>query len=129
METLQIGQLARAAGVSVRAVRHYDQLGLLTAARADNHYRLFTPQDIERVRLIQLFLSVGFTLDEIRRWAPCFGGGHPTDQPPPPEMSAFYARKLAALDAQLLALQRLRDKLAQQARAFDELAPPPAQRP
>ncbi|PTA68530.1 MerR family transcriptional regulator [Deinococcus arcticus] len=129
MQRLRIGQVARAAGVSVRAVRHYDQLGLLTAERADNQYRLFAPADIERVRLIQLFLSVGFTLDEIRRGAPCFAGAVPTLGPPREDMAAFYTRKLAALDAQLLALQRVRDQLAQQASAFEAHTPAPTPHP
>ncbi|UBV45422.1 MerR family transcriptional regulator (plasmid) [Deinococcus taeanensis] len=118
METLRIGQLAKATGVSVRAIRHYDQLGLLTSSREDNRYRAFHPEDIDRVRLIQLFLSVGFKLDEVRRWSPCFGGGFRPDDLPLEEMTAFYLRKVAVLDTQIASLQRLRDKLAAEASSF-----------
>lgn len=112
---MRIGQLAGATGVSVRALRHYDGLGLLTPARTDNHYRVFQPGDIECVRLIQLLLGVGFKLDEIRSWVPCFQDGHTTLDAPLDEVRALYARKLADMDAQLTALHRLRDRLAAEA--------------
>jgi MerR family copper efflux transcriptional regulator len=126
---MRIGQLAGATGVSVRAIRHYDGLGLLTAVRADNQYRVFQPEDVERVRLIQLLLGVGFRLDEIRRWVPCFQDGHTTLDAPLHEVRAVYARKLADMDAQLSALHRLRDRLAVEANRLgaqvqDELLSP-----
>jgi len=122
VEALRIGQVAKATGVSVRAIRHYDRLGLLTAERADNRYRIFQAQDIERVRLIQLFLGVGFSLDEIRRWAPCFAGGRLPDDMSPHDMTAFYTRKVALLDTQIMALQHLRDKLTSEAGHFEAQA-------
>ena len=67
---MRIGQLASATGVSVRAIRHYDGLGLLAATREDNRYRVFQAEGFERVKLIQLFLGSGFRLDEIRERVP-----------------------------------------------------------
>jgi MerR family copper efflux transcriptional regulator len=122
MDDLRIGQVAKATGVSVRAIRHYDQIGLLTSTRADNRYRVFQPEDVERVKLIQLFLSVGFRLDEVRRWAPCFRDRYATLDTSLQEAQALYARKIADVDAQLAALQRLRDKLATEARRMEEQA-------
>lgn len=119
---MRIGQLAGATGVSVRALRHYGGLGLLTPARADNHYRVFQPEDIERVRLIQLLLGVGFKLDEIRHWVPCFQDGHTTLDAPLHEVRALYARKLAEVDTQLAALQRVRNRLAMEANRLDAQA-------
>lgn len=104
--------------MSVRAIRHYDQLGLLVSTRSENTYRVFQPEDIERVKLIQLFLGVGFKLDEIRRSAPCFGGGYTPDDAPIEEMMAFYTRKIHVLDAQLTAMHRVRAKLAAEADAL-----------
>lgn len=122
VESLRIGHLAKATGVSVRAIRHYDHLGLLTSTRADNRYRVFQPEDVERVKLIQLFLGVGFKLAEIRRWAPCFRDRQATLDTPLQEVHALYARKIADVDVQLAALQRLRDKLAAEARRIEEQA-------
>jgi MerR family copper efflux transcriptional regulator len=122
VETLRIGQLAGATSVSVRALRLYGGLGLLTPARADNPYRVFQPGDIERVRLIQLLLGGGFKFDEIRQWVPCFQDGHTTFDVPLHEVHALYARKLADMNAQPITLQRLRNRLAVEANRLEAQA-------
>ncbi|MFC4425270.1 MerR family transcriptional regulator [Deinococcus navajonensis] len=119
---MRIGQLASATGVSARAIRHYDGLGLLTAARGDNRYRAFQAEDVERVKLIQLFLGAGFKLDEIRERVPCFRYGHATLGAPVEEVRALYARKIADVNAQITALQRLRAKLETDARHLEAQA-------
>ncbi|NTY02392.1 MerR family transcriptional regulator [Deinococcus sp. JMULE3] len=112
---MRIGELAARTGTSVRALRHYDQAGVLSSVRQENGYRTFTPDDIARVRLIRLFLSVGFTLDEIRRFAPCWQDGHGPDDPAGNDVAAdFYRRKLADIDAQLRDLHVIRDRLTTQ---------------
>ena len=64
--TLRSGDLARMAGVSRDAIRHYERKGLLPAAqRAQNGYRRYPPQALDRVRLIRGALSIGFTMDEL----------------------------------------------------------------
>ena len=109
---MQIGQLAKRTGVSVRALRHYDGLGLLKASRADNRYRVFCEEDVERVRLIQLFLGIGFRLDEIRCYAPCFQDTASADlDVPAADVLAFLRRKLTELDIHIAAMQALRHKL------------------
>ena len=71
--------------------------------------------NVARVRLIRLFLSVGFTLDEIRRFAPCWQAGRSPDDPVEADVAAdFYRRKLADIDAQLRDLQVIRDRLTTQ---------------
>lgn len=114
MDGWRIGELAKATGASVRSIRHYDALGLLTPDRAENRYRAFRPEDADRVRLIRLFLSVGFTLDEVRRFAPCFKAEGATLDAHAGEIEVFYARKLAEVDERLAALTELRARLARQ---------------
>ncbi|WP_045234774.1 MerR family transcriptional regulator [Deinococcus pimensis] len=122
MEKLRIGQVSTATGVSVRAIRHYDQLGLLSATREDNRYRVFHATDVDRVRLIQLFLSVGFTLDEIGRWAPCFQDDPTSSGATVEDLRAFYTRKIADVTNRIDAMTLLRGKLTAQLRALDERA-------
>lgn len=105
-----------------RPIRNYDQLVLFTSTRADNRYQVFQAQDIERVRLIQLFLGIGFALDEMRRWPPCFAGDRLPDDTPQQDMAAFYFPKVVLLDAQITALQQLRNKLTMEARRFNAQA-------
>ncbi|WP_082505659.1 MerR family transcriptional regulator [Deinococcus sp. Leaf326] len=112
---MRIGELATHTGSSVRALRHYEHAGVLSSVRQDNGYRWFTPEDIARVRLIRMFVSVGFTLDEIRRFAPCWQEGRGPEDPVDAEVAPeFYRRKLADIDAQLRDLQIIRARLTAQ---------------
>ena len=107
---MRIGELAKHTGVSVRALRHYCELGLLSPIRHSNQYREFGHGDIERVRLIRLFLSVGFCLEEIRDYAPCWCSSE-AENVSSNDIRAFYTRKLAELDAQLADMQVVRARL------------------
>ncbi len=63
-----IGEVAKLARVSVRTLRHYDAVGLLTpSARSEAGYRLYAPADLERLQQILFFRELGFHLAEIRR--------------------------------------------------------------
>ena len=66
IETDSIGELARAAGVSVRALHHYDAIGLLSPARtAENGYRVRIRGDALRLQEILFYRAAGLPLAEI----------------------------------------------------------------
>lgn len=59
--------LARASETTVHTVRHYTRQGLLKPVRnPDNQYRLYRPQDIDRLRFIREAQRLGFGLKEVR---------------------------------------------------------------
>ena len=63
-----VHQLASLAGVSVRTLHHYDQIGLLTpSARSAAGYRLYGTEDLMRLQQILLFKELDLPLAEIRR--------------------------------------------------------------
>ncbi len=63
---LRIGHLAQLSGVSADTIRHYERLGLLgKAPRSGGGYRLFPPSAVDRVRLIQRAVRVGFSLRQL----------------------------------------------------------------
>jgi DNA-binding transcriptional MerR regulator len=66
---LTIGQAARLAGVTPKALRHYDQIGLLRPAEVDpaTGYRRYHGEQVERARLIRRLRDLELPLDEIRR--------------------------------------------------------------
>lgn len=66
-ELLQVGDLARAVGKTVRAIHLYEELGLLKAhERSKGRYRLFTHDAIVRARWIIKLQSLGLSLSEIQ---------------------------------------------------------------
>ena len=70
-----IGELARAASVPTSTVRYYEREGILRpAGRSSSNYRLYSQQDVERLRFIRAGQATGFTLrdvTELLRPAPC----------------------------------------------------------
>jgi DNA-binding transcriptional MerR regulator len=62
----RIGELARVAGVTVRTLHHYDELGLLTpSVRTGGGHRLYTAADVERLYRLLALRGLGLPLDEI----------------------------------------------------------------
>lgn len=61
-----VGQVAALAGVTVRTLHHYDEIGLLSPTeRSPGGYRLYGDADLERLRQILYYRELGFPLDEI----------------------------------------------------------------
>lgn len=64
---LTVKAVADLAGISIRALHHYDQIGLLKpAGQSASGYRLYSQQDLERLQQILFFRELGFGLKEIR---------------------------------------------------------------
>ncbi len=63
-----VGEVCELAGVSVRTLHHYDEIGLLApSGRSDAGYRLYSHQDLERLQEILVWRQLGFGLQEIQR--------------------------------------------------------------
>lgn len=64
---MQIHELARLSGVSVRTLHHYDNIGLLRPSRrTENGYRDYSDRDLDRLQQILLFRACGFSLENIQ---------------------------------------------------------------
>ncbi len=65
--TLQVGDLARESGKTVRAIHLYEELDLLRpAGRSKGRYRLYGPEALARIRWIGKLQDMGFSLTEIQ---------------------------------------------------------------
>lgn len=107
---MQVGELAAAAGVSVRSVRHYERAGLLRAVRRPNGYREFDAASVARVRTIRDLIDTGFTVQEILSLAPCLDGADCAARCGA-RTAALYRRKLERIDAQMRTLRTLRTRI------------------
>lgn len=73
---MRIGEVARAAGVSVKTVRHYESLGLIRSTRRSNGYRDY-PDDAPRlVAEAHALGRVGIRLDQTRPFLDCLVAGN-----------------------------------------------------
>lgn len=115
---MRIGDAAAAAGTTPRALRFYEQRGLLTPPpRTATGQREYGPREVTRVRMIRELLSLGLTVEDIRSCADRLhlleGDTLPSHRGPGCSPgSGVVERRLAALDAEIARLSRLREKLA-----------------
>lgn len=64
--THHIGAVAERTGLSLRTLRHYDEVGVVTpSGRSEGGFRLYTDADIERILLVRRMKPLGFSLDEM----------------------------------------------------------------
>ncbi len=66
-EALKVGELARRTGLTIRALHHYDEIGLLKPSEhSEAGYRLYTAGDVARLQQVLSLRQLGFSLEEVR---------------------------------------------------------------
>ncbi|OQS15597.1 MerR family transcriptional regulator [Nocardia donostiensis] len=105
---MRIGELAEQAGVSVRSLRYYEEHGLLASTRSAGGQRIYTPGDVDRVRLLQRFYAAGLSSRTIADLLPCVyaPSAEQTD-----ETWARLMEERRRLDDRIADLLRARDAL------------------
>ncbi|VTR62619.1 MerR family transcriptional regulator [Actinobacillus pleuropneumoniae] len=110
---MKIGELSRETGASIRSIRHYEKQKLITAIRMENGYREFNESDIERIKTIQNYLTLGLTTLEIKQVLDCqlqYGDAE-TDENCETEMQVQYEEKLDEIKEKINALTDLQNRL------------------
>ena len=64
---LQIGEVARRVDLSIRTIRHWEDMGLITpSARSSGGFRLYSEEDVARIRLLRFMKPLNLTLEQMR---------------------------------------------------------------
>ncbi|MET7884398.1 MerR family transcriptional regulator [Streptomyces avermitilis] len=108
---MRIGELGRATGATPRALRHYEQAGLIASRRAANGYRVYDEAAVTRVRNIRHLLAAGLTLDDVRVFLPCLDGDM-TAGPASARALGVARERLAVMDERIAAQLAVRERLA-----------------
>ena len=109
VQLMPIGRFSRLTGVGVKALRHYDEVGLLVPAAVDDEtgYRFYSPEQVEAAEAIRVLRKLDMPLDEIRSALAADGPAAFR------EALVSHQRRIATRDAALRAaraeLQRLID--------------------
>lgn len=106
---LQIGRVAKAAGLPVKTVRYYDEIGLIKAnALSEKGYRLYDDRAVHKLIFIRHARAFGFSIEVCRELLDCYENPARTSQ----EVKAVTARHLVQIREKMAALQQLHDSLA-----------------
>lgn len=103
---MRIGELAQATGASVRALRYYEEQGLLEPGRSASGQRHYRPEAVEQVQWIRMLLSAGLPTRAILKLSPCESHRSAT-----PEETAVVRQERGRVDEQLKKLAAIRDRL------------------
>ncbi len=112
---MHIGEVAEATGMSLRTLRHYDEVGLLTpSGRTEGGFRLYSQADVERLLLIRRMKPLGFTLEEMSSLLEIVDQSHAESSAAP------SAESRARFDAFIADVEQRREKLRTQLDMADE---------
>lgn len=105
---MRIGELAERVGTTTRALRYYQQRGLLESARTSNGYRDCPDAAVLRVRQVRALLDAGFSSDSIAILPPRARGEQPQVQLCP-EVVREMSTVLSGIDQAMQTLARRRE--------------------
>ena len=106
-EHLRVGQVAQRAGVSTRALRYYEEQGLLEPRRTHSGHRVYTASAVERVQLIQQLFAAGLSSSLLAVLLPAIDARN-LDA----ELSTRLLVEQARLESEIAALQSSSRRLA-----------------
>ena len=88
---MKIGELARRAGVTTKAVRYYESLGLITPGRLANGYRHYEEHDVRLVREIRILNRLGIPVERTRPFLQCLATGREHSDDCPASLAGYRA--------------------------------------
>jgi DNA-binding transcriptional MerR regulator len=103
---MRIGDIAQRAGVSTRALRYYEEQGLLASERTISGQRIYSESAVERVQLIQQFFTAGLASRTILQLLPCVDSGHAS-----PEVFAMLESERTRITTAMADLAAAREAL------------------
>lgn len=107
---MNIGDAAKAAGVSAKMIRHYEQTGLLPEAeRSESGYRKYGEREVSVLRFIRQSRRLGFSMPQIAELIGQWGDTHRTSR----QVKAIAERHLADLEEKLREIIEMKSALEQ----------------
>ena len=105
---MNIGEAAKASGVSAKMIRHYEETGLIRpATRTQSNYRVYSPKDVEVLRFVKQARRLGFSMKRVALllglWEDC--------SRPSREVKRLAKEHIAELDLRLRELTEMKETL------------------
>ena len=113
---MQIGEAARRAGLTVKTVRYYANIGMVTPHQdAATGYRIYGEDDVAKLQFVGKARRFDFSVEECRELL----GLYEDRNRPSREVKALTMKKVSEIDARLAELQSLKNELATLASSCD----------
>ena len=107
---MTVGELARRTGLSIKAIRQYEALGLIySAGRSESGYRLFDDSALWCARVIGTLRSLGLTIKEIEKLARAYLSR--PDEPIGPHLAALLGRAERRINDRIAELEATRGRV------------------
>jgi len=107
-QSMNIGEAAKASGVSAKMIRHYESVGLFPQAlRTDAGYRQYSAREVNTLRFIRQSRDLGFSIEQIRELL----GLWQNRRRPSRQVKALAQAHLQELEQKLLELQEMKTAL------------------
>jgi DNA-binding transcriptional MerR regulator len=107
---MRIGEVAQQAGVTIKAVRYYESLGLVSARRLDNGYRDYDDHDVRLVCEVHALGALGIKAEQTRPFLDCLVSGNAQGDDCPASL-ATYRTAIADMSSRIDDLTQRRDAL------------------
>ena len=108
MNNINIGQAAKASGVSAKMIRHYEEVGLTPAAsRSDSGYRQYSEAEVHSLRFIRHARDLGFSIAQIGELVGLWQNRRRSSS----RVKALALAHVAELESKLAKLQAMKDTL------------------
>ena len=105
---MNIGDTARASGVSAKMIRHYEAIGLTGAAqRTESGYRIYSERDVQVLQFIHRGRMLGFSLDQIKTLLALWQDKQRASK----DVRAMARQHIDALDRKIADMQAMRRTL------------------
>lgn len=104
---MYIGKAAQLSGTTIKAIRHYEAIGLLPAPQREGRYRVYSAQSVELLALIKCAQQLGFKLKELQGILQ----GHEGDALPWERADQAIASKKRELAGKIAGLQQMQAEL------------------
>lgn len=106
---MNIGQAARASGVSAKMIRHYEEIGLIgKAQRTGSGYRVYADTDVHTLRFIRQARNLGFPIEQIRDLLGLWKNQRRTSR----KVKELALLHIAELDERIRELQEIKQTLS-----------------
>ncbi len=105
---MNIQTAARLAGLPVKTVRYYDEIGLVRPARRPNGYRDYSDQDAHKLRFLARARSLGFSIEECRQLLSLYEDESRASR----DVKRLAEERIAQIDHKIDELRALRASLA-----------------